>query len=61
MTTVLLVDDHKMVREGLRAILEQDEAFSVVGEASSGKEAVKLTQELRPDVVVMDVAMSGLN
>ncbi|MGH7856069.1 MAG: response regulator [Candidatus Binatia bacterium] len=60
-TRVLLVDDHQMVREGLRAILEQDEAFSVVGEASTGREAVKLSQELRPDVVVMDVAMSDLN
>ena len=50
-----------MVREGLRAVLEQDEAFSVVGEAGTGREAVKLTQELHPDVVVMDVAMSDLN
>src|SRR5262245_1113628 len=50
-----------MVREGLRSILEQDEAFSVVGEASTGREAVRLTQELSPDVVVMDVAMSDLN
>ena len=60
-TRVLLVDDHKMVREGLRAILEQDEAFSVVGEASGGREAVQLTQDLHPDVVVMDVAMGDLN
>jgi two-component system NarL family response regulator len=60
-TTVLLVDDHQMVREGLRSILEQDEAFSVVGEASSGREAVRLARELKPDVVVMDVAMRDLN
>jgi DNA-binding NarL/FixJ family response regulator len=60
-TTVLLVDDHQMVREGLRSILEQDEAFSVIGEASSGREAVRLAEQLQPDVVVMDVAMSDLN
>jgi DNA-binding NarL/FixJ family response regulator len=60
-TRVLLVDDHQMVREGLRAILEQDEAFSVVGEASSGREAVRLAEQLRPAVVVMDVAMTDLN
>jgi two-component system NarL family response regulator len=61
MTTVLLVDDHQMVREGLRAVLEQDDAFSVVGEASSGREAVRKAGELKPDVVVMDVAMSDMN
>jgi DNA-binding NarL/FixJ family response regulator len=60
-TRVLLVDDHQMVREGLRAILEQDETFSVVGEASSGREAVRLAEQLNPDVVVMDVAMNDLN
>jgi two-component system, NarL family, response regulator NreC len=60
-TRVLLVDDHQMVREGLRAVLEHDDAFSVVGEASSGREAVRLAEQLRPDVVVMDVAMSDLN
>jgi two-component system NarL family response regulator len=60
-TRVLLVDDHQMVREGLRAILEQDEAFTVVGEASGGREAVRLAEALHPDVVVMDVAMNDLN
>lgn len=58
---VLLVDDHRMVREGLRAILERDASCSVVGEASSGREAVQLAQTLKPDVIVMDVAMSDLN
>jgi len=50
-----------MVREGLRAILEQGDGHAVVGEAGSGREAIRLAEELRPDVVVMDVAMSDLN
>jgi two-component system NarL family response regulator len=50
-----------MMREGLRAILEKNESFSVVGEAASGREAVRLAQERRPDVVVMDVAMPDMN
>jgi DNA-binding NarL/FixJ family response regulator len=60
-TRILLVDDHQLMREGLRSILEKDATFSVVGEASSGREAVRLAEKLRPDVVVMDVAMSDLN
>jgi DNA-binding NarL/FixJ family response regulator len=58
---VLLVDDHRIVREGLRAILERDAWCTVVGEASSGREGVHLARTLQPDVVVMDVAMSDLN
>jgi len=58
---ILLVDDHRMMREGLRAILEKNDAISVVGEAASGREAVRLAQEKRPDVVVMDVAMPDMN
>jgi DNA-binding NarL/FixJ family response regulator len=58
---VLLVDDHQMVREGLRAILERSEGCTVVGEAASGREAVELARSLKPDVVVMDVAMSDMN
>lgn len=57
---VLLVDDHRMVREGLRAILERDGGCSVI-EAESGRAAVRLAAETRPDVIVMDVAMSDLN
>jgi two-component system NarL family response regulator len=60
-TRILLVDDHQMVREGLRAMLEQGGDFSVVGEAGGGREAVKLAEQLRPDVVVMDVAMGDMN
>jgi two-component system NarL family response regulator len=58
---VLLVDDHELVREGLRAILEKDESVEVVGETSGGREAVALSRTLSPDVVVMDVGMNDLN
>jgi DNA-binding NarL/FixJ family response regulator len=58
---VLIVDDHALMREGLRSILEDDDRFLVVGEAASGREGVALAREFRPDVVVMDVAMKDLN
>jgi DNA-binding NarL/FixJ family response regulator len=59
--TVLLVDDHALVRKGFRRMLEDDAAISVVGEASEGEEAVRLTLELKPRVVVMDCALPGIN
>ena len=59
--TVLLVDDHALVRRGFRRILEDDPAIEVVGEASTGDEAVRLFSELAPQVVVMDSAMPGTN
>lgn len=59
MIRVLLVDDHTMVREALRTVLEQDKDLKVVGEAGDGEEALRLAQELAPDVVVMDVALPG--
>ena len=59
--TVLLVDDHALVRKGFRRMLEDDSAISVVGEASEGQEAVRLALELKPKVVVMDCALPGIS
>jgi DNA-binding NarL/FixJ family response regulator len=58
---ILLADDHQIVREGLKSLLQQHDDMEVVAEASDGRSAVQLAQELRPDVVVMDVGMPGLN
>jgi DNA-binding NarL/FixJ family response regulator len=60
-TTVLLVEDHMIVREGFRKLLESERDLELVGEAQSGRQAVKMAIALRPDVVVMDVAMPQLN
>jgi DNA-binding NarL/FixJ family response regulator len=59
--TVLLVDDHALVRRGFRRILEDDPEIEVVGEASDGEEAVRLAAKERPQVIVMDCAMPGMN
>lgn len=59
--TVLLADDHALVRRGFRMMLEDDPEIEVVAEASDGEEAVKLAGKLRPNVVVMDCAMPGTN
>jgi two-component system NarL family response regulator len=58
---ILLVDDHELMREGLRAILEKDGTLDVVGEAADGRDAVRQVKKLRPDLVIMDVAMPDLN
>jgi two-component system response regulator NreC len=58
---VFLVDDHTVVRQGLRRILESDDEIEIVGEAGDGRTAIDLVQRLRPHVVVMDVAMPELN
>ena len=59
--TVLLADDHHLVRRGFRRLLEDDPRLEVVGEAANGDEAVRLATELRPQVVVMDAAMPGMS
>lgn len=56
---ILLADDHRILREGLRSLLAQQPDLAVVGEASGGDEAVALARELRPDLVIMDVVMGG--
>jgi len=59
--SVLLVDDHVVVRQGLRALLEAEGDITVVGEAENGREALALARKTLPDIVIMDVAMPGLN
>ncbi len=58
---VLLAEDHKTVRDGLKLIIESQDDLEVVGEAGDGREAIRLAQELKPDIVVMDVSMPILN
>lgn len=58
---ILLADDHGVVRKGLRFLLESEPDLEVVGEAADGRQAVDMAEELRPDVVVMDIAMPWLN
>jgi len=57
---VLIADDHAIVREGIRALLQAADEIEVVGEAADGAEAIEATRRLRPDLVVMDIAMPGL-
>src|ERR1700731_2266910 len=59
--SVLLVDDHNLVRRGFRRILEDEPDIIVTGEAGDGLQAIKLAEELRPKVIVMDCAMPGMN
>lgn len=59
--TVVLVDDHGVLREGMRRLLEQEPDLAVVGEASNGAEAVEVVRALSPDLVVMDVVMPGIS
>ena len=57
--SVLIVDDHALVRRGFRRLLEDDPSIAVVGEAGNGEEAIRMVEALKPDVVVMDAAMPG--
>jgi DNA-binding NarL/FixJ family response regulator len=58
---VILADDHKLVRAGIKSLLENSDGLQVVGEADNGREAVKLTRELKPDMVFLDIAMPEMN
>jgi DNA-binding NarL/FixJ family response regulator len=58
---ILLADDHRLMREGLRSLLEEQPDMSVVGEAENGKLAVQMAAKLMPDIVIMDISMPGLN
>jgi len=60
-TRVLLVDDHTIIREGLRSLLEKQPEMEVVADIDDGRKAVELVRELSPDIVIMDVTMPGLN
>ncbi len=59
-TRILIADDHVLVREGIRALLGLHDEVEVVGEASDGKEAITMTDKLKPDIVLMDISMPGL-
>ena len=59
--TILLVDDHDIVRKGCRALLEQEEDITVVGEAEAGQEALQKVEALQPAIVVLDLNLPGLN
>ena len=59
--TILLAEDHVVVRESIRQALEREPNFKVIGEASNGEEAVKLAKQLKPDVILMDISMPKLN
>ncbi|MFH1772504.1 MAG: response regulator transcription factor [Candidatus Omnitrophota bacterium] len=58
---ILIVDDHSIMREGLRALLEEVQDFKVIGEAENGRVALRMVQEFLPDVVIIDIAMPHLN
>ncbi|MDM8525982.1 response regulator transcription factor [Desulfococcaceae bacterium HSG8] len=58
---ILLADDHRILREGLKKLIEEEEGFLVVGEAKDGLETVRLAQNFTPEMVIMDISMPGLN
>ena len=60
-TRVLLADDHRLMRAGLRLVIEQHPEFTVVGEADDGRQAVAMSESLKPEIIVMDVGMPSLN
>ena len=61
LTRVLLVDDHEIARRGIRSVLTSDASLAVVSEAADGEEAVKRTEELRPDIILLDITLPGIS
>src|SRR5262245_29765347 len=59
--TIVLADDHQLVRRGLKSLLESESGFSVIGEGTEGTEIAELVERLQPDVLVLDMVMPGLN
>jgi len=60
-TTIILADDHHIVRRGLRALLETEQGFKIIGESGDGLETIKLVENLKPDILVLDLMMGALN
>jgi len=58
---ILLVDDHKIVRDGLRTLIDREAGIEVIGEADNGRSAVEITKKLKPDIVIMDITMPDMN
>lgn len=61
MTKIVLVDDHQMMRDGLRLLLEKEPGLRIVGDADNGRAAIQMAKDLSPDIIVMDVGLPGLN
>jgi len=61
MNKILLVDDHKIIRDGICSAIKAEDDFEVIGEASNGNEAIALTKQLTPDIIVMDINMPGMD
>ena len=59
--SILLVDDHKIMRDGIKTILERTTDFRIVGEADNGSDAIAQSKKLRPDLILMDIVMPGVN
>jgi len=58
---ILIADDHKIMRDGLRTLLEKEKGFEVIAEAANGRETIRLAEQLRPDIIIMDISMDDLN
>src|SRR5260370_7106438 len=58
---VLIVEDHKIMRDGIKALLDRSDEFTVVGDVATGAEAIRICAEVRPDIVLMDIGLPGLN